>query len=515
MWFLLIQIFLLLVLAAVLGALAAYWWMKNNYEDVTETHAQLLAGLGGREGTRADALTREDLETGLANLSSRIAEGRPPVDLSPVEHRLEGIEKALAGLSLSAPDTDLPPVAERLQTIEEGLSSVVRAVSALRNTDLRPVEETLDAISGGIERLRQPDLEPVAVKLSALSTAIDEARAPDLAPIGDRLERIESAVAAIGAPAVDLTPIHRSLARLEAAIANFRFPDTDLSAVSEQLGSLEKTVIEYGDRVRSAGKSDFERISASLSELSAAVGALRSPDLDPVVERIARVERAVAANRPEPSDFTPIEKRLDGVDASLRAIPQPDLAPLVDAMLAIDSRMDLAALENRLTSIEYGLAALHDMLRTRQVAAEGRGEDPRRDAAARLSAPNRNAAAPRQEAGPPAPAPSRPARPIDPINPYRRAGDEANLLQRPAFGGADDLTRIDGVGPMLRKMLNDIGVFYFWQMAEWTPEETAYVDSRLKHFQGRIDRDDWVNQARRLAVLPSSAKRPFDDRERV
>ena len=37
MWFLLTQIFPLLLLAAVLGAVLAYWWLKNRQEDVTES----------------------------------------------------------------------------------------------------------------------------------------------------------------------------------------------------------------------------------------------------------------------------------------------------------------------------------------------------------------------------------------------------------------------------------------------------------------------------------------------
>ena len=37
MWFLLIQIFLLMLLAALAGAALAYWWFRNRYEDVSVT----------------------------------------------------------------------------------------------------------------------------------------------------------------------------------------------------------------------------------------------------------------------------------------------------------------------------------------------------------------------------------------------------------------------------------------------------------------------------------------------
>jgi predicted flap endonuclease-1-like 5' DNA nuclease len=107
-----------------------------------------------------------------------------------------------------------------------------------------------------------------------------------------------------------------------------------------------------------------------------------------------------------------------------------------------------------------------------------------------------------------APAPARPDRDADPINPFRRADDQSNLLTEPAYGAPDDLERIGGVGPMLRALLHEIGVFYFWQVAEWTATEIDWVESKLMHFRGRIRRDDWVSQARVLAASPGAVKRP-------
>ncbi|MEL6245693.1 MAG: NADH:ubiquinone oxidoreductase, partial [Pseudomonadota bacterium] len=62
--------------------------------------------------------------------------------------------------------------------------------------------------------------------------------------------------------------------------------------------------------------------------------------------------------------------------------------------------------------------------------------------------------------------------------------------------------------PMLRQLLNETGVYYFWQIAEWSPQAVDYVDEKLQHFKGRISRDDWVGQSSTLAALASSAKRP-------
>lgn len=63
---------------------------------------------------------------------------------------------------------------------------------------------------------------------------------------------------------------------------------------------------------------------------------------------------------------------------------------------------------------------------------------------------------------------------------------------------ADDLKAISGVGPKLEKVLNGLGVWTYAQIAAWTREEIAWVDDYLS-FRGRIGRDDWIDQAARLA----------------
>ena len=63
----------------------------------------------------------------------------------------------------------------------------------------------------------------------------------------------------------------------------------------------------------------------------------------------------------------------------------------------------------------------------------------------------------------------------------------------------DDLKLISGVGPKLEKLLNDLGIYTFAQIASWGPGEIRWVDDHLK-FKGRIVRDKWVEQAAALAA---------------
>ncbi len=73
----------------------------------------------------------------------------------------------------------------------------------------------------------------------------------------------------------------------------------------------------------------------------------------------------------------------------------------------------------------------------------------------------------------------------------------ANLLTEAREGGADDLKRISGVGPKLEGLLHENGVFHFDQIMAWGPADIAYMDDKLS-FKGRIERDNWIEQATTL-----------------
>jgi len=65
-------------------------------------------------------------------------------------------------------------------------------------------------------------------------------------------------------------------------------------------------------------------------------------------------------------------------------------------------------------------------------------------------------------------------------------------------GEADDLKKISGVGPVLEQKLNALGITKFAQVAAFTAEDIARVDDALS-FKGRIERDNWLEQAAELA----------------
>ena len=62
----------------------------------------------------------------------------------------------------------------------------------------------------------------------------------------------------------------------------------------------------------------------------------------------------------------------------------------------------------------------------------------------------------------------------------------------------DDLKMIRGIGPRNEQRLKDVGITTFRQIAEWSEADQREFSERLS-FAGRIEREDWVGQARTLA----------------
>lgn len=90
--------------------------------------------------------------------------------------------------------------------------------------------------------------------------------------------------------------------------------------------------------------------------------------------------------------------------------------------------------------------------------------------------------------------------PADPVpSPPEPAAPAAPIHAVPA-GPADELTRMKGVGPKVAALLNGLGVTRFDQIAAWTDADVGRIDAELGAFKGRIQRDQWIEQARLLAT---------------
>lgn len=105
---------------------------------------------------------------------------------------------------------------------------------------------------------------------------------------------------------------------------------------------------------------------------------------------------------------------------------------------------------------------------------------------------------------PVAPAPEQPKVDVPPGTP----GQRPQGLMGPRGGIADDLKRIRGIGKQNEGRLHALGIWHFDQIAAWAANEIEWVGSYLA-FPGRIEREEWVAQAK---VLATGAETEFSKR---
>lgn len=93
---------------------------------------------------------------------------------------------------------------------------------------------------------------------------------------------------------------------------------------------------------------------------------------------------------------------------------------------------------------------------------------------------------------------------LDRIAAADRVGERPPALPGPRAGTLDDLRRIRGIGPQNTTRLNALGIYHLDQIAAWTPAEARWVGAYLG-FAGRIEREDWIGQAKALVSARGDA----------
>jgi predicted flap endonuclease-1-like 5' DNA nuclease len=119
---------------------------------------------------------------------------------------------------------------------------------------------------------------------------------------------------------------------------------------------------------------------------------------------------------------------------------------------------------------------------------------------ARLEGELRSIRAAAEREAPPEPAKATVAAPqvLAELSAEGAVGTPPSALAAPE-GVPDDLKQISGIGPGIEKILHELGIYHFRQIARFTPDNVAWVNQRLR-FKGRIEREDWIGQAKKLAV---------------
>lgn len=78
-----------------------------------------------------------------------------------------------------------------------------------------------------------------------------------------------------------------------------------------------------------------------------------------------------------------------------------------------------------------------------------------------------------------------------------------HLLDYSSFGRAtieekDDLQMISGIGPFIEERLHAIDIYSLKQISKFTAKDIEKINVVIEYFAGRIERDEWVEQAKEL-----------------
>jgi large subunit ribosomal protein L21 len=126
------------------------------------------------------------------------------------------------------------------------------------------------------------------------------------------------------------------------------------------------------------------------------------------------------------------------------------------------------------------------VLRVTEILTDGAKPKPAAKKAAKAAAPKADAKTAEPKKAAPKAAPEKAA--AEKLAPKKATPKKA----------ADDLTQLSGVGPVLAQKLIDGGVTSFAQIAAWKKKDVEEFDEKLS-FKGRIEREGWVAQAKKLA----------------
>ncbi len=463
-------------------------------------------------------------------LKSRPPPHLPAVDFGPLIKRHEALALAVDELknrpTPKMPDINLNHVEKKLDVLTGGhgdltskLASVSSAVSAIRPVDLSPLEKRVDAVNGAVEELRKRpapqlpdvDLSTVYKRLDAVSASVDELKKrpqPHMPEVN--LTHLEKKLDALQTGHGDFTS---KLTAVTSTVAAFR--STDVSGLEKRIEGLSSTVAELQKRPQPTfPELDLGTVYKRLDSFAASVDELKKrplqplPDLDltSVYKRQDALQSAMeglkqSMPKVEKVDFSAVEQKLAGLAAEvaeLKKRPAPQF------------NVDWKHVDTRFESLEKALAAL------RSVKPETAAVDAELAVlTARFSRFEQHLstfkASPATDLGPVFKAIGALEEEVKrlglrlservTVTRVERAPAVKKVTVRKAPKPArkeakDDLILIHGVGPVLQRMLNKLGVYRFEQVMKWTKKDIDEVTAKLPNFKGRIEREGWIASAR-------------------
>jgi len=498
--------------------------LAGQFDASEKDRAKLTADLDASERARLDlqkkldasAQARADLEANLGNGDATLTDLRTKFDAVQqdrveLQAQLQRAEASQASLRAEHNATitkvaSLEEDSSKLSALEVGLAAAT-AKLATSNRNESSLQERSDELSSELSSAqsriadlegRLGDAEAERAELQTASAAGSEAQdlvgvlRTQLATANARTNELETAKAAADADAAsraqslagELSTSQARVKELEAAKAA---ADADAASRAQSLAgelSTSQARVKELEAAKAAADADAASRAQSLAgELSTSQA------------RVKELEAAKAATEADG------RVRTQGLQVDLDKARQAQTAAEGQAS-ELSARLTAAATEidrNKQTSAQLQ-SANSDLakLRAQLNNTEGRVGSLTGDVTTRNQRITELEAQLAAAMAVPTPAPAPAAAPVTTLAGLSSGNWQQGTtkLGTPGANHSDDLKEVNGIGPKMEGLLNDFGITSWEQLAAFTEAEVATVDAALEDFPGRIERDEWVQQAR-------------------
>ena len=355
-------------------------------------------------------------------------------------------------------------------------------VAAFTDEDQATVNDALDSFPGRIYRdewvpqaqaimanghmpltkKKKADLDSANARIDELETELaDESGAQE------RVGLLEAQLGDADSLRGDLDGANARIGELEGQVGDLQGVQADLDARNARIAELQS---ELG--AAQGLKGDLDGANNRIGELEGQLGGMQGlqGDLDAANKRAADLEKQLASAQGLKGDLDGANKRIGTLEGELAAATKAgaEIGTLRVSITEKDRRIEALENASRKAASADDLAAARKTIKAREARiAELEASIPEDD---------KHAAA-------------------WPTGAWKSG---TTKLKTPGIGHSDDLKVISGIGPQMEELLNSFDIKSWEQLADLDKDGIAVVDAALTDFPGRIERDEWVPQAKAI-----------------
>ncbi len=510
-----LKILLCLLVAAAIGYLVA-WLLRGltlsrlreqNYRltsDLSARDNQVLAAHSQVQDLRAKhaSIEREvaNFETRNKELQATISEQNQRNTQTAEELRLEQERHRTAIIAAAQRQKELEHTSTQLsQTVGQKESEISRL--GLQLTPLLALPIALSARESENTAIKLKHDEAVAAQAMFERELVASRSALDML----RREKEEQ----LTRRSMHITELEDQAASDEARLADLEALTIRRATEAQALGADIKALQNKINAINAEKNAELTRLNTQVSSFAALPATLSEREAE-VRSLQQKLNDATQAARVKDQELSATRARIESELSAARGKTDGEVSQLKSRLASISSEMQ--SRESTLSTLRVELDAARKTLESRSALLRD-SESAKSAATNALKAKDAELSRMRAELSTLTILPGKISTIQSELDTERAKikGLEAELLQisqareaqnkRPprqfatAPNQIDDLKHIYGVGPVLEKTLQGLGIYQFRQVALWNKDDVLFFDSQLHEFHGRIEREHWVRSA--------------------